>query len=129
MSTLQTVSLFSAERKDLETILWNQMKRLPASPQLSHFAVYTVQCSLEDDRAMQYLIEEIREEGSSRASRKGKVLMALLSPEFDQWKKEYDTCGIVRISSANLEACEYLDILRLKWKAIDPPIEEQPHEA
>jgi hypothetical protein len=85
--------------------------------------------SLEDDRAMQYLIEEIREEGSSRVSRKGKVLMALLSPEFEQWKKEYDTCGIVRMSRANPEACEYLDILHLKWKAIDPPIEEQPHEA
>jgi hypothetical protein len=42
---------------------------------------------LEDDRAMQYLIEEIREEGSSRVSRKGKVLMASLSPEFEQWKK------------------------------------------
>jgi hypothetical protein len=57
---------------------------------------------------MQYLIEEIREEGSSRVSRKGNVLMALLSPEFEQWKKEYDTCGIVRISRANLQACECL---------------------
>jgi hypothetical protein len=35
----------------------------------------------------------------------------------------------IRISRANPEACEYLDILHLKWKAIDPPIEEQPHEA
>jgi hypothetical protein len=91
MATLQTVSLFSDERKDLETLLWNQMKRLPAMPQLAHFAIYRVQCSLEDDRAMQYLIEDIREEGSSRVSRRGKVLMALLSPEFEQWKKEYDT--------------------------------------
>jgi hypothetical protein len=48
---------------------------------------------------MQYLIEEIKEEGSSRASRKGKVLMTLLSPEFEQWKNEYDTCGIVRLES------------------------------
>jgi hypothetical protein len=39
MSTLQTVSLFLDERKDLETILWNQMKHLPASPQLAHFSL------------------------------------------------------------------------------------------
>jgi hypothetical protein len=44
MDTEKQQSLQDQERKDLETIPWNQMKRLPASPQLSHFAVYTVQC-------------------------------------------------------------------------------------
>jgi hypothetical protein len=27
-----------------------------------------------------------------------------LGPEFEQWKNQYDTCGIVRISGANPEA-------------------------
>jgi hypothetical protein len=31
-------------------------------------------------------------------------------------------------SLLGIKECEYLDILHLKWKAIDPPIEEQPHK-
>jgi hypothetical protein len=125
ISSLQTNSLFCDERKDLETIFWNQLKRLPVKP----FAIYRGDFSMDVSQAVQELIFVIRERGSSNAPKDCKRLMVILSPEFKQWENQYDAYGMAQISKVTPEMCEYLNVLPFEWKLVESPIQESPHEA
>jgi hypothetical protein len=55
--------------------------------------------------------------------------MAILSPEFKQWENQYDNYGMAQIFKVTPKMCEYLNALQFKWKLVDSPIQEPPHEA
>jgi hypothetical protein len=90
MAALQNVSLFSKERKNMETIFWNQSKHLPKKLKGAGFAVYNCNLSDEDYMVVQELMFVAREGGRSEEPKACKKLTAMFSPKYTQQQKEVD---------------------------------------